>query len=67
MHKVRVIKESIAKIRDAALIVKYVRIEPDGKIVSDSEQVTLPGNNLAGRPLQATKPFRADSIVGINS
>lgn len=35
--------------------------------MNDSEQVTLPGNNLVSILLEAKKPFRADSIVGINS
>lgn len=50
----------------ATLVVKHVKIEPDGKIVNDSEQEMLPGHNLA-RHLQAKKQFRADSIVSINS
>lgn len=35
--------------------------------MNDSERVTPPGNNLTTILLQARNPFRADSIVGINS
>lgn len=35
--------------------------------MNDSEQVMLPGNNSVAIHLAAKKPFRVDSIVGINS
>lgn len=64
-HKSYIIKPK--KISGTALVVKHIKIEPDGKIVNDSERVTPPGNNLTTILLQAKNPFRADSIVGINS